>query len=82
MSKLLEHHPMCRGHGSRGLEDGLEAGEEVVWEGWPLMNLPFPLVFLLPSTLTGAFTKGKLDLQVKEKEGGLMKVPTFLTKDW
>ena len=63
-----------------GLEGGLEAGEEVVWGEWPLMTLPFPLVFLLLSTLAGAFTTGKLGLEVEGVEkGGLIKKPSLLT---
>ena len=65
-----------------GLEGGLEKGGEVAWGEWPLRTLPFPLVFLLPSTLAGAFAKGKLGLEVEEEEeGGLMKDPALLTRD-
>ena len=56
-----------------GLEGGLEAGEEVVWGGWPLMALPFPLVLLLFSTLARAFNAGKLGMEVDGvEEGGLI----------
>ena len=58
----------------RGLEGRLEAGEEVVWGEWPLMIFPFPLVFLLLSILAGAFTTGKLGLEVEGvEEEGLIK---------
>ena len=46
------------------------------------MTLPFPLVFLLLSTLAGAFTTGKLGMEVEGvEEGGLIKRPALLTID-
>ena len=65
-----------------GLEGGLETGEEVVWGEWPLMTLPFPLVLLLFSTFAGAFSAGKLGMEVDGvEEGGLIKRPALLTID-
>ena len=65
-----------------GLQGRLEIGEGVVWGEGPLMTLPFPLVFLLPSTLARAFTKGKLGLKVEGvEEGGLIKRPALLRID-
>ena len=54
----------------------------MVWGEWPLMTLPFPLVFLLLSTLAGAFTTGKLGIEVEGvEEGGLIKGPALLMID-
>ena len=47
-----------------------------------MMIFAFPLVFLLYSTLAGAFTTGKLGMEVEGvEEGGLIKRPALLTID-